>query len=148
MKYEVRRLTTDGKTWVLGETSDMSGNPFMDQWKDEPDTVQVTVHDAEGTVATAVNSDRVAAMAANLRTPAPETAPADTIDAGGDAFPGGNATDFYPGMSFRWWAAGKAMQGLLAADSQFDASHEDIAAWAVTQADSLIAELRRTEAGR
>ncbi len=43
------------------------------------------------------------------------------------------------GMSLRDYFAAKAMQGMLTADAQFQASPEKIAAWSYEYADSMLA---------
>ena len=74
------------------------------------------------------------------------------IDTGDAAFPivipaNQDWSEFDRGMTLRDWFAGMAMQGLLAADHDVQRSHEDIAGWAWTQADSMIVEKRRMEGG-
>lgn len=50
-----------------------------------------------------------------------------------------------PGLTKREYFACAAMQGLLAADSEYDQGAAEIATWAVKQSDALIAELNKTK---
>lgn len=75
-----------------------------------------------------------------------DTPSSEEVDDGGPAFPceGGDLSGLYaaPGMTFRAWAAGKALQGLLASgDCAVGPTHEEVAQLAVEYADALLAAL-------
>lgn len=55
-------------------------------------------------------------------------------------FPVCDSTDFdhEPGMSLRDYFAAKAMQGILAADTDWNISAEKAAEWAYLQADQML----------
>ena len=74
------------------------------------------------------------------------------IDDGGSAFPHEALADYrdteatkFPGMSYRQWLIGKAMQGMCANSDYAGMKYEVLAGMARKQADAVIAELKGGE---